>query len=147
MGTISVTYNGGVVLGTSSGMLLQTGGGQLIIVGGWDKYECGKIYGVGLGGLIEQVCAIRGSGSSYLYEFFDQVWKQRITKQEAEQLVIKALSLATTGVVRTVTINSEGVTTNFYRPGEEFEAHTSLLDLLNAPLLISHSTYEEINHF
>ncbi|KAK0591001.1 hypothetical protein LWI29_034270 [Acer saccharum] len=185
--TIGVTYNGGVVLGTSSGMyvteltdnvyaagdsqivsdyvgylldqhtiqlgqpatvkvaanlvsnsrnmLLQTGSGKLIIVGGWDKYEGGKIYGVGVGGLIEQAFAIGGSGSSYLFGFLDQAWKQGITKQEAEQLVVKSLSLATAGVVRTVTINSEGVTTNFYRPGEDLEArsYTSLLDLLNAP--------------
>ncbi|KAI9192734.1 hypothetical protein LWI28_027149 [Acer negundo] len=122
--------------------MLQTG----LIVGGWDKYEGGKIYGVPLGGtLIEQPFAIGGSGSSYLYGFFDQAWKEGMTKEEAEQLVVKAVSLAIArdgasgGVVRTVTINSEGVSRKFY-PGdtlplwhEELEAHTSLLDILNAP--------------
>ncbi|KAK0595938.1 hypothetical protein LWI29_011243 [Acer saccharum] len=118
--------------------MLQTGG--LIIVGGWDKYEGGKIYGVGrLGGsgtvVIEQPFAIGGSGSSYLYGFFDQAWKQGMTEQEAEQLIVKALSLAiardgaTGGIVRTVTINSQGVSRNFYPVDTDLEAHTSLLDI------------------
>ncbi|CAM8961315.1 unnamed protein product [Rhodiola kirilowii] len=120
---------------------LQTG----MIVGGWDKYEGGKIYGVPLGGtLIEQPFAIGGSGSSYLYGFFDQAWKDGLTKEEAEDLVVKAVSLAIArdgasgGVVRTVIINAEGVTRNFY-PGdklplwhEELEGVTSLLDILSA---------------
>uniref|UniRef100_A0A7N2N4A3 Proteasome subunit beta n=1 Tax=Quercus lobata TaxID=97700 RepID=A0A7N2N4A3_QUELO len=121
--------------------MLQTG----MIVGGWDKYEGGKIYGVPLGGtIIEQPFSIGGSGSSYLYGFFDQAWKEGMTKDEAEQLVVKAVSLAIArdgasgGVVRTVIINSEGVTRNFY-PGdklplwhEELEPHNSLLDILNS---------------
>uniref|UniRef100_A0A7N0TWR6 Proteasome endopeptidase complex n=1 Tax=Kalanchoe fedtschenkoi TaxID=63787 RepID=A0A7N0TWR6_KALFE len=121
--------------------MLQTG----MIVGGWDKYEGGKIYGVPLGGtLIEQPFAIGGSGSSYLYGFFDQAWKEGMSKEEAEELVVKAVSLAIArdgasgGVVRTVIINSEGVTRNFY-PGdklplwhEELEGQTSLLDILGA---------------
>ncbi|TYH69708.1 hypothetical protein ES332_D05G073200v1 [Gossypium tomentosum] len=121
--------------------MLETG----LIVGGWDKYEGGKIYAIPLGGtLIEQPFAIGGSGSSYLYGFFDQAWKEGMTKDEAEQLVVKAVSLAIArdgasgGVVRTVIINSEGVTRNFY-PGdklqlwhEELEPQNSLLDLLNS---------------
>ncbi|CAA7058862.1 unnamed protein product [Microthlaspi erraticum] len=52
-----------------------------------------------------------GSGSSYPYGFFDQAWKENMTKEEAEQLVVKAVSLAIArdgasgGVVRTVIIN------------------------------------------
>ncbi|KAE9464221.1 hypothetical protein C3L33_03874, partial [Rhododendron williamsianum] len=101
--------------------MLQTG----MIVGGWDKYE-------------------GGSGSSYLYGFFDQAWKEGMTKDEAEKLVVKAVSLAIArdgasgGVVRTVIINSEGVTRNFY-PGdslplwhEELEPQNSLLDILSS---------------
>ncbi|MBA0622560.1 hypothetical protein Godav_008091 [Gossypium davidsonii] len=121
--------------------MLETG----LIVGGWDKYEGGKIYAIPLGGtLIEQPFAIGGSGSSYLYGFFDQAWKEGMTKDEAEQLVVKAVSLAIArdgasgGVVRTVIINSEGVARNFY-PGdklqlwhEELEPQNSLLDLLNS---------------
>ncbi|XP_062006019.1 proteasome subunit beta type-6-like [Rosa rugosa] len=68
--------------------MLQTG----LIVGGWDKYEGGKIYGVPLGGtVIKAPFAIGGSGSSYLYGFFDQAWREGMTKDEAEKLVVKAV--------------------------------------------------------
>ncbi|XP_075509598.1 proteasome subunit beta type-6-like [Primulina tabacum] len=121
--------------------MLQTG----LIVGGWDKYEGGKIYGVPLGGtLLDLPFTIGGSGSSYLYGFFDQAWKEGMSQSEAEQLVIKAVSLAIArdgasgGVVRTVTINSDGVSRKFF-PGdelplwhEELEARDSLLDILSS---------------
>ncbi|GAB2286401.1 proteasome chaperone 1 [Dionaea muscipula] len=116
-----------------------------LIVGGWDRYNGGKIYGIPLGGtIIEQPFAIGGSGSSYLYGFFDQAWREGMTKEEAEQLVVKAASLAIArdgasgGVVRTVIINEDGVTRNFY-PGdklplwhEELEPQNSLLDIWGA---------------
>ncbi|MFS7918708.1 putative proteasome endopeptidase complex [Helianthus anomalus] len=67
-----------------------------------------------------------------------------MTKDEAEKLVVKAVSLAIArdgasgGVVRTVIINSEGVTRNFY-PGdtlplwhEELPPQNSLLDILSS---------------
>ncbi|KAH9760007.1 proteasome subunit beta type-6 [Citrus sinensis] len=138
--TVKVAANLVRLLSYNNKNFLQTG----MIVGGWDKYEGGKIYGVPLGGtIIEQPFAIGGSGSSYLYGFFDQAWKEGMTKEEAEQLVVKAVSLAIArdgasgGVVRTVTINSEGVSRKFY-PGdtlplwhEELEPQNSLLDMMN----------------
>ncbi|KAF9679858.1 hypothetical protein SADUNF_Sadunf06G0059300 [Salix dunnii] len=84
------------------------------------------------------------SGSTYLYGFFDQAWKEGMTQEEAEQLVVKAVSLAIArdgasgGVVRTVTINSEGVTRKYYpedklpRWHEELEPQNSLLDMLSS---------------
>ncbi|KAF2553611.1 hypothetical protein F2Q68_00037682 [Brassica cretica] len=139
--TVKVSANLIRMLAYNNKNMLQTG----LIVGGWDKYKGGKIYGIPLGGtVVEQPFAIGGSGSSYLYGFFDQAWKENMTKEEAEQLVVKAVSLAIArdgasgGVVRTVIINSEGVTRNFY-PGdklqlwlEELEPQNSLLDILNA---------------
>ncbi|KAF4385452.1 hypothetical protein G4B88_005784 [Cannabis sativa] len=196
MGTtiIGVTYNGGVVLGadsrTSTGVyvanrasdkitqltdnvyvcrsgsdMLQTG----MIVGGWDKYEGGKIYGVPLGGtIVEQPFSIGGSGSSYLYGFFDQAWKEGMTKEEAEytkarsnksflmdfgvngllKLVVKAVSLAIArdgasgGVVRTVIINSEGVRRNFY-PGDQLPLWHEELESHNSLLDILNSASPE----
>ncbi|KAL3363062.1 hypothetical protein AABB24_012393, partial [Solanum stoloniferum] len=101
--------------------MLQTG----MIVGGWDKYE-------------------GGSGSSYLYGFFDQAWREGMSHEEAEKLVVTAVSLAIArdgasgGVVRTVTINKDGVKRKFY-PGdtlplwhEEIESVNSLLDIVPA---------------
>ncbi|KAL6977890.1 proteasome chaperone 1 [Sarracenia purpurea var. burkii] len=138
--TVKVAANLARLIAYNNKNMLQTG----LIVGGWDKYEGGKIYGVPLGGtIIEQPFAIGGSGSSYLYGFFDQEWKEGMTKDEAEKLVVKAVSLAIArdgasgGVVRTVIINSAGVTRNFY-PGdtlplwhEELEPQNSLLDILS----------------
>ncbi|KAG0461694.1 hypothetical protein HPP92_021991 [Vanilla planifolia] len=49
-----------------------------------------------------------GSGSNYLYGFFYQAWKEEMSTDEAEKLVVKAVSLAivrdgaNAGVVRTV---------------------------------------------
>ncbi|PSS36363.1 Proteasome subunit beta type-6 like [Actinidia chinensis var. chinensis] len=139
--TVKVAANLVRLISYNNKNMLQTG----LIVGGWDKYNGGKIYGVPLGGtIIEQPFAIGGSGSTYLYGFFDQEWKDGMTKDEAEKLVVKAVSLAIArngasgGVVRTVIINSEGVTRNFY-PGdalplwhEELEPQNSLLDILSS---------------
>ncbi|XP_022889315.1 proteasome subunit beta type-6-like [Olea europaea var. sylvestris] len=73
--------------------MLQTG----LIIGGWDEYAGGKIFGIPLGGtILELPFAIGGTISfySYLYDFFDQVWKEGMTQEEAEKLVVKAVSLA-----------------------------------------------------
>lgn len=137
--TVKVAANLVRLIAYNNKKMLQAG----MIVGGWDEYEGGKIYGVPLGGtLTEQPFAIGGSGSSYLYGFLDQAWKDGMTKEEAENLVVKAVSLAIArdgasgGVVRTVIINKEGVARNFY-PGdalplwhEELEPTNSLLDIL-----------------
>ncbi|XP_047309180.1 proteasome subunit beta type-6 [Impatiens glandulifera] len=137
--TVKVAANLVRLIAYGNKNMLQTG----MIVGGWDKYEGGKIYGIPLGGtIVEQPFTIGGSGSSYLYGFFDQAWKEGMTREEAEKLVVTAVSLAIArdgasgGVVRTVTINSEGVSRKFY-PGDqlplwhdELEAHNSLLDIL-----------------
>ncbi|KAL3644252.1 proteasome chaperone 1 [Castilleja foliolosa] len=139
--TVKVAANLVRLVAYNNKNMLQTG----LIVGGWDKYEGGKIYGIPLGGtVLELPFTIGGSGSSYLYGFFDQVWKEGMTQDEAEKLVVKAVSLAIArdgasgGVVRTVTINENGACRKFY-PGdslplwhEELEAKDSLLDILSA---------------
>nr|GMC85826.1 proteasome subunit beta type-6 [Ipomoea batatas] len=108
MGTtiIGVTYNGGVVLGADS----RTSTGMYVANRASDK----------------------------ITKLTDNVYVCR----SGSKLVVKAVSLAIArdgasgGVVRTVTINSEGVERKFY-PGdtlplwhEEMEAHNSLLDIL-----------------
>ncbi|KMZ58663.1 Proteasome subunit beta type [Zostera marina] len=137
--TVKVASNLIRLLSYQNKSMLQAG----MIVGGWDKHEGGQIYSIPLGGtILKQPFAIGGSGSSYLYGFFDQAWKEEMTKEEAESLVVKAVSLAIArdgasgGVVRTVTINADGVTRKFY-PGDslplwhdEVVAHNSFLDIL-----------------
>nr|AGZ15417.1 proteasome subunit beta type-6 [Phaseolus vulgaris] len=141
--TVKVAANLVRLLSYNNKNFLETG----LIVGGWDKYEGGQIFGVPLGGtIVQQPFAIGGSGSSYLYGFFDQAWKEGMTKDEAEDLVKKAVSLA---IARDGASGGGGPNShnklrrsgpgNFY-PGdqlplwhEEMEAHNSLLDILGAP--------------
>ncbi|XP_062030062.1 proteasome subunit beta type-6-like, partial [Rosa rugosa] len=86
--TVKVVANLIKLLSYGNKNMLQTG----LIVGGWDKYEGGKIYGVPLGGTVIKVpFAIGGSGSSYLYGFFDQAWREGMTKDEAEGETLKVL--------------------------------------------------------
>eukprot|EP00246_Nothoceros_aenigmaticus_P001064 TRINITY_DN1137_c0_g1_i1.p1 TRINITY_DN1137_c0_g1~~TRINITY_DN1137_c0_g1_i1.p1 ORF type:complete len:232 (+),score=26.53 TRINITY_DN1137_c0_g1_i1:153-848(+) len=92
-----------------------------LIVGGWDKYEGPAVYAIPLGGtLLRLPFATGGSGSTYLYGFLDQAWRDNLTEAEAEDLVVRAVSLAMArdggsgGVVRTVIINETGVKRNFF---------------------------------
>ncbi|KAG6501427.1 hypothetical protein ZIOFF_041307 [Zingiber officinale] len=99
-----------------------------MIVGGWDKYEGGQIFAVAQGGtILKMPYAIDGSGSSGIEGFLDRAWKEGMSKDKAEKLVVKAVSLAIAsdaasgGAVRTVTvsiliINSDGVMKNCYPP-------------------------------
>ncbi|RRT51235.1 hypothetical protein BHE74_00048657 [Ensete ventricosum] len=108
--------------------MLQMG----IIVGGWDKYEGGQIYSVPLGGTILKQPFTIGGTSCYYFP------------SKMQKLVVKAVSLAIArdgasgGVVRTVIINADGVTRNFYSGDslplwhEELEPHNSLLDILSS---------------
>ncbi|GLJ23429.1 hypothetical protein SUGI_0443420 [Cryptomeria japonica] len=134
--TVKVAANLIRTLSYQNKSMLETG----LIVGGWDKYNGGKIFAVPLGGtMLEQPFAIGGSGSSYLYGFLDQAWKEGLSKEEAEALVVKAVSLAIArdgasgGVVRTVVINSDGVTRNFY-PGDKLPLWHEELPLRNSLL-------------
>ncbi|RRT47014.1 hypothetical protein BHE74_00055508 [Ensete ventricosum] len=79
--TVKVAANLVRLLSYQNKNMLQMG----VIVGGWDKYEGGQIYSVPLGGtILKQPFAIGGSGSTYLYGFFDQAWKEGMSKDEAE---------------------------------------------------------------
>ncbi|KAL5212458.1 hypothetical protein ABZP36_023305 [Zizania latifolia] len=139
--TVKVAANLIRLLAYQNKNMLQAG----MIVGGWDKYEGGQIFSVPLGGtILRQPFAIGGSGSSYLYGLLDHEWKEGMSQEEAEKFVVKVVSLAIArdgasgGVVRTVTINADGVSRKFY-PGdklplwhEEIVPQNSLLDILAA---------------
>ncbi|CAN6166507.1 unnamed protein product [Urochloa humidicola] len=139
--TVKVAANLIRLLAYQNKNMLQAG----MIIGGWDKYEGGQIFSVPLGGtILRQPFAIGGSGSSYLYGLMDHEWRERMSQEDAEKFVVKVVSLAMArdgasgGVVRTVTINKDGVKRNFY-PGdklplwhEEMEPQNSFLDILAA---------------
>jgi len=87
-----------------------------IIVGGYDKRNGGQVFNVPLGGsLHRQPYAIGGSGSTYIYGYCDAHYKKGMTKQECENFVVSALTLAMArdgssgGVVRLATIDKSGV--------------------------------------
>jgi len=87
-----------------------------IIVGGWDERDGGQVYAVPIGGMLaRQKVAIGGSGSTYVYGFVDANFKENMTREECEQFVIRALTLAINrdgssgGCVRIGTITKDGI--------------------------------------
>lgn len=62
-----------------------------IIVAGWDKELGGQVYSIPLGGmLIRQSCTIGGSGSSYVYGFIKEFYRDGMPKAEAMEFVKKS---------------------------------------------------------
>lgn len=74
--------------------------------------------------MLKQSFAISGSGSGYIYGFCDSNFKEGMTKDEAEDFVVRALALAMSrdgssgGVIRTVNIDETGVERKF-RSGKD----------------------------
>ena len=96
-----------------------------IIVAGWDPVEGGSVYEIPLGGTcVRQGFAIGGSGSSYVYGFVDSNYKPGMTRDECVSFVQRTLSHAMArdgssgGVIRTVTIDKDGVSRGFV-PGDK----------------------------
>jgi len=96
-----------------------------IIVGGWDKYNGGCVFNIPLGGsMVRESFAIGGSGSTYIYGYCDSHYRKKMAKQECEEFVVNALSLAMArdgssgGLIRTVTI-TEGAVERRMVPGNK----------------------------
>ncbi|KAF0758848.1 proteasome subunit beta type-6 [Aphis craccivora] len=86
-----------------------------VIVAGWDSRFGGQVYSINVSGtIVQQNISIGGSGSSYLYGFMDSQYKDGMSQQECENLVLNAISLAikrdgsSGGVVRMGVINHTG---------------------------------------
>eukprot|EP00897_Mesotaenium_endlicherianum_P002750 jgi/Mesen1/2502/ME000159S01616 len=134
--TVKTVANLTKMLAYNNKNMLQAG----MIVAGWDKYEGGSVYGIPIGGtLLKLPFTMGGSGSTYIYGFCDQAWKDNMTQDEAEAFVLKACSLAMArdgssgGVVRMMIVNEKGAERKFV-PGdklplyyEEMEPQESLL--------------------
>lgn len=95
-----------------------------MIVAGWDRVGGGQVWGISLGGTINQTpFATGGSGSAYIYGFCDKHWREGMTEAEAKDFVHRALKLAMTwdassgGCQRTVTITAPGVAKRDFLPG------------------------------
>lgn len=62
-----------------------------VIVAGWDKELGGQVYSIPLGGmLIRQHCTIGGSGSSYVYGFIREFYREGMQKDEGIEFVKKS---------------------------------------------------------
>jgi len=98
-----------------------------LIVAGWDAKNGAQVYSIPLGGaVIEQNLAAGGSGSTYILGFLDNNYKQDMTREECENFVLRAISLAifrdesSGGIVRLVNVDENGNTRRFVA-GNELE--------------------------
>ena len=65
-----------------------------MIIGGWDNIEGPQLYTVGMGGTVtKQKFAMSGSGSYVIHGFVDTNYKENMTRQQAEDFVIKGKNL------------------------------------------------------
>ncbi|GAB0090460.1 Proteasome subunit beta [Sergentomyia squamirostris] len=87
-----------------------------IIVAGWDKTAGGQVFSIPLGGLcVREKVTIGGSGSSYVYGFVKEYFKENMSKEEGVEFVKKTVFHAmhhdgsSGGVCRIGIITKEGV--------------------------------------
>ncbi|CAM9017969.1 unnamed protein product [Wickerhamomyces anomalus] len=87
-----------------------------LIVAGYDEKTNGEVYSIPLGGSVHrQNFAIAGSGSSYIYGWTDENYKEDMTKEECVQFIKTALTQAiqwdgsSGGVIRQVILTKEGI--------------------------------------
>lgn len=96
-----------------------------MIVAGYDPKHGGQVYGSPIGGtLVPMPWAIEGSGSTYIWSFFDDEYKEGMTREETEKLVLHGITHAMArdgssgGIVRLVTVNKDGVAKKVYHGNE-----------------------------
>ncbi|KAL3316659.1 Proteasome subunit beta type-6 [Cichlidogyrus casuarinus] len=96
-----------------------------LIVAGWDEVDGGQVYSIPLGGmLVRQKAVLGGSGSTFLYGYFDKMYSPDFKKEEAVQFVLDCVALAISrdgssgGVVRVATLNKDGVERFLYTGAE-----------------------------
>lgn len=87
-----------------------------IIVAGWDKKKGGQVYSVPLGGMcIRQSCTIGGSGSSFVYGFIRENYRENMEKEDCVEFVKKTVFHAmhfdgsSGGVCRIGIITKDGI--------------------------------------
>ncbi|KAH8396975.1 hypothetical protein KR215_007088 [Drosophila sulfurigaster] len=87
-----------------------------IIVAGWDEERGGQVYSVPLGGMLtHEACTIGGSGSSFIYGFVREHYREGMPKEECVDFVKKAVQHAifhdgsSGGVVRIGIITKDGI--------------------------------------
>ena len=104
-----------------------------MIIGGWDSNNGSQVYSCTAGGnMISARWTTDGSGSTYIWGFMDDGFKENMTREECEAFVTAAIALAMStdsssgGCVRLNTVNAEGIHRKFVKPGELSPAYGEL---------------------
>jgi len=99
-----------------------------LIIAGYDHRKGGEIYNVPLGGSLHKApYAIGGSGSTYIYGYCDDNWKENMNEEEAVGFVKGALTQAikwdgsSGGVIRMVVLTKDGAKRLIFFPDEEYK--------------------------
>ncbi|UQC86019.1 proteasome component PRE3 [Colletotrichum lupini] len=99
-----------------------------LIIAGWDERHGGQVYSIPLGGsLHKQSYAIGGSGSTYIYGYCDEHWKEGMEEKEAVDFVKGSLKEAikwdgsSGGVIRMVVLTAKGAVRHLYLPDEDYK--------------------------
>ncbi|XP_022230016.1 proteasome subunit beta type-6 [Drosophila obscura] len=100
-----------------------------IIVAGWDEQRGGQVFSIPLGGMLtREPCTIGGSGSSFIYGYVREHFREGMSKEECVKFVKQAVQHAiyhdgsSGGVVRVGIITKEGVERRLFYNTESGES-------------------------
>ena len=98
-----------------------------MMISGWDPYKGYQIYTVNQTGFYEvKDWGLSGSGSTFIWGYFDANYKPDMTRDQAEAFLKSAVALAcyrdgsSGGIIRTVDITKDGVQRG-YTPYTDFQ--------------------------
>ena len=98
-----------------------------MICSGWDPYKGYQIYNVNQTGFLQQGdWAMSGSGSTFIYGYFDANFKPDMTLEAAKEFIKSAISLAayrdgsSGGVIRMISITKDKCERDFI-PYQDFK--------------------------
>ncbi|PNW75549.1 hypothetical protein CHLRE_12g531100v5 [Chlamydomonas reinhardtii] len=110
-----------------------------MLIAGWDRHGGGQVYGAPIGGtLVKEKWAIDGSGSTYIWGYCDNEYRDDMTREEAEKWVAEAIALAMTrdsssgGSIRLITLDGTGAHHKYIR-GDEVQQFVGDLPFPAAP--------------
>ena len=98
-----------------------------MICSGWDPYKGFQIYSVNQTGYFrEDDWAMSGSGSTFIWGYFDANYQPNMSLEKAKEFIKSAISLAcyrdgsSGGIIRMVNITKDKVE-RFYHPYQDFK--------------------------
>mmetsp|Transcript_5545 Transcript_5545/g.8595 ORF Transcript_5545/g.8595 Transcript_5545/m.8595 type:complete len:237 (-) Transcript_5545:470-1180(-) len=99
--------------------------GAYMIIGGWDKTHGSQVYSCTAGGnMIKTQWTTDGSGSTFIWGFMDDGFKENMTREECERFVTLAITLAMStdsssgGCVRLNTVTANGIHRTFVQAND-----------------------------